>query len=262
MKVRQRLFLRRGIKIKEKLLVGLLLLIELKVSTVEAGNIFSFSADIYNQYIWRGQNLNDEEVLQPAISLTARGLTGSLWSNIDLTNRNVKVGKLNEVDLTLNYTDSFCGMDNLNLSAGLIHYRFPNTSFSPTIELYGGMTWQIKLSPTIMLYRDLVEINGSYVMLGFGHSFDKIFITDERCCWELQLRISLGLGSPGYNQSYFGSERWGFNDLTLIIGLPLSVSHWTFRPVINYSTILSENIRQSVNQPDNFWFGLSVITAF
>jgi hypothetical protein len=185
-----------------------------------------------------------------------------LWSNIDLTNRNVKAGKSSEVDLTLDYTNSFCGLDNLNFSAGLIHYRFPNTSFSPTTELYGGMTWQVMLWLTIMLYRDIVEISGSYVIFGFGHGFDKIFTINEKYCCGLQLRTSLGLGSPGYNQGYFNSEHWEFNDLTLIVGFPICLSRWTFRPVINYSTILSDDIRQSVDRPDNFWFGLSVTTAF
>ena len=44
------------------------------------------SADYAGKYIWRGQNVNDESVLQPYLGFGAYGFSGSVWANIDLTN--------------------------------------------------------------------------------------------------------------------------------------------------------------------------------
>ena len=48
---------------------------------------FGFSTDYFSKYIWRGQNVDNSSVLQPAFSASAYGFTGSIWSNIDMTNR-------------------------------------------------------------------------------------------------------------------------------------------------------------------------------
>jgi hypothetical protein len=48
---------------------------------------FGLSADYYSKYIWRGQNIDDKSVFQPTISASAYGFTGSIWGNMDMTNR-------------------------------------------------------------------------------------------------------------------------------------------------------------------------------
>lgn len=234
----------------------------LKVTSAERLFQFGLFADISSKYIWRGQNLNEAGVLQPAVSITAYGLSASLWSNIDLTDRNNNAGQVNEVDLTLDYTGDIRGVEILAFAVGAIHYRFPNTSFSPTTELYGGVAAEIILSPTIKFYNDVGEIEGSCLMFGIEHCFEKLFKHKNKYYCDLQLAASTALGSPGYNQGYFGIEKCTFNDLTLAIGLPISLSHLTIRPGIYYSTIVSQDIRRVLIQPDNFWFGLSMMTSF
>ena len=92
------------------------------------------SADYFGKYIWRGQNINDESVLQTNVSGSAYGFTGSIWANIDLTNGSQSVpnnaGEFSEIDYTLDYSASIPGAKKLGVSVGVIHYLFPNTTFS------------------------------------------------------------------------------------------------------------------------------------
>ena len=44
------------------------------------------ATDYAGKYIWRGQNVNDESVLQPYLGFSAYGFSGSIWANMDLTN--------------------------------------------------------------------------------------------------------------------------------------------------------------------------------
>ena len=44
--------------------------------------------DFNSKYIWRGQNLVDDWVMQPGASTTFGGLTLGVWGNVDMTNEN------------------------------------------------------------------------------------------------------------------------------------------------------------------------------
>ena len=73
--------------------VGYLLSILLMVLTsgtamaIDNENVsLDISTDLASKYIWRGQNVNDEFVLQPYLGFSAYGFSGSVWANMDLTN--------------------------------------------------------------------------------------------------------------------------------------------------------------------------------
>jgi hypothetical protein len=112
------------------------------------------------------------------------------------------------------------------------------------------------------LYHDIDEIDGSYMQLGIGHLFEKIYVVNEKCYCGLQLGASVGWGSKSYNIGYFGIDSSKFNDLTLTAGLPFCVDTWTIRPSVNYATMLADDIRQATDKSDNLWFGIGVSTSF
>ncbi len=105
---------------------------------------YGFSTDYFSKYIWRGQNVDNSSVLQPAFSASAYGFTGSIWSNIDMTNRSKtapdNAWEFSEYDLTLDYTGAIPGFNWLSGSVGTIYYQFPNTQLNPTTEIYGGFS--------------------------------------------------------------------------------------------------------------------------
>jgi len=224
---------------------------------------FGLSADYYSKYIWRGQNIDDKSVLQPTVSASAYGFTGSLWGNLDMTNKNDTSGEFSEFDWILDYTAAVPDNNWVNFSIGTIYYRFPNTPFDPTTELYAGLSLSgVPLTPSFKWYRDVDEIKGSYFQFGVGQFFEKIYVMNEKCYCGLLLGASYGWANSAYNNGYFGVDGSGSNDLTLSAALCTQIDTWMVKPNINYSTMLSNDIRQATDKSDNFWAGVGISTSF
>ena len=84
---------------------------------------------------------------------------------------------------------------------------------------------------------------------------------NEKCYCGLQLGASYGWANSAYNNGYFGVNSGNSNDLTLSAGLPSAVDSWMVRPSINYSTMLSDAIREATEKNDNLWFGVGISTS-
>jgi hypothetical protein len=228
---------------------------------------YGVSMDYYSKYIWRGQNINDNSVLQPTVSASAYGFTGSIWGNLDLTDDSAtapdNAWEFSEFDYTLDYTAAIPGIDWLSGSIGVIYYRFPNTVFDPTTEIYSGLSLpKIPLTPSFKWYRDVDEIEGSYFQFSIGHTFDKIYTFSEKCSCSLVLGASYGWGNAAYDRGYFGVNSGQSNDLTLSAGLPVTVGTWTIKPSINYSAMLSNSIQEATDKSDSLWTGVGISTSF
>lgn len=77
------------------------------------------SADVVNQYIWRGQDLGDVG-LQPTLGIAYKGLSLTAWGNVGLTDPN----DTKEFDLTAAYSSN-------GFNIGVIDYWFntPNDRY-------------------------------------------------------------------------------------------------------------------------------------
>ncbi len=223
------------------------------------------SIDYADKYIWRGQNVNDESVLQPYLGFSAYGFSGSIWANMDLTNGSQTIpdnaGEFQEIDYTLDYSNSVPGLDKLGFSVGVIHYLFMDTSSISTTEIYGGVSLDIPTSPFFTWYGDVGEIDGSYLQFGFGHSFDKL-AGDNDYYVGLDLGGAFAYGTCGYNEGYFGIDESDWNDFTFGIGVPISLKHVMITPKFNLSTMLSERIGSATYERSNAWFSLSFSKSF
>lgn len=220
------------------------------------------TADVFSKYIWRGQNIVDDWVFQPGASVGYKGLTGSVWGNMDLKGEVVDDGQLTEVDLALDYSNKVPGLDVLGYSVGTIYYSFLNTHDHPTAEVYGGLNLDVPLSPAVRWYYDYDVIDGSYVQFSVGHTIEKIRSWGEDCHCDLQVGASVGLGTDGYNQGYFGVDETALNDLTLTAGLPICFGKLTIRPSIGYSMMIDDDIRDATAKSDNFWGGIGAAYNF
>ena len=223
------------------------------------------SADYFGKYIWRGQNINDESVLQTNVSGSAYGFTGSIWANIDLTNGSQSVpnnaGEFSEIDYTLDYSASIPGAKKLGVSVGVIHYLFPNTTFSSTTEIYGGLSVDVPLSPSFTWYYDANAVDGSYMQFSLGHSFEKL-AGDQDYSVGLDLSGSIAWAGSGYNNGYFGIDAVKFNDLAIKVGVPINLKHVTVTPSLNISSMLSEEVGMAVYERNNVWFGVGLSKSF
>jgi hypothetical protein len=228
----------------------------------KAGVAVNVAADLFSKYVWRGQNVVDNWVLQPSVSAGYKGLTGSVWGNMDLTGEIVDDGEFTELDYSLDYSNTFPGQKTFGYSVGAIYYDFLNTHSKATAEAYGGLNANVALSPAIRAYYDFDQIDGTYVQLSIGHTIEKIKEWRSDCYCGCQVGASLGYGSRGYNEGYFGVDQGALNDLTLTAGLPICLGKLTLKPSVAYSTMLDGDIRAATEKSDNFWGGIGAAFQF
>ena len=230
-------------KKQKVVLSGLVVLLSICVAVQAEDKVeFGVTADFFSKYVWRGQNLVDDWVMQPGISATYGGLTGSIWANMDMTGAAVDSGEFNEVDYTLDYSAAFPGVDWLGFSVGVIYYDFPNTTAEGTTEIYGGLSIDTVASPSVTVYRDVDEAEGTYVSLGFGHSIEKT----DAMPFGIDLGASIGWGDKDYNTFYWGGlDKSELNDLHLSLGLPFEVGSLSVTPSVHYVRLLGSGVRDS-----------------
>ena len=222
----------------------------------------SVTADYFTKYIWRGQNINNGSVFQPSISIAKYGFTASVWGSLDLTTKNQHSGEFTEFDYSIDYSASIPDFNIVGFSVGALYYDFPNTTYEPTTEVYGGLNFDLPLAPYIKWYHDVQAINGSYIQLGVGHSIGKIWEIPEKCYCDLQIASSIGYGTSRYNKGYFDTRGGKMNDWTSSIALPFYIGAWSIKPSANYSMMLSDAVRTVTEKSDNFWVGLTISTEF
>ncbi len=210
---------------------------------------FEVTADFASKYVWRGQNVSDDWVLQPGFSATYKGLTGGIWANLDLTNDGGESGEFIEYDWYVDYSGQI--NDKVGYSVGSIYYYFPGAG--STTELYAGLSFDVIASPSLTVYYDVDDVDGMYVALGVGHSFENL----EDLPFGIDLSANLGWGDSSYNDAYWstdtitvGSE---LNDLTLTAAFPFEVGPVTVTPSVTYVALLGSDISDIAGDDDSLF---------
>lgn len=223
------------------------------------------SADFLSKYVWRGQNLVDDWVLQPGAYVGYKGITASFWGNLDLTDENGYQGEFSEIDLTLDYSGQVPGNDLVSYSLGFINYDFPVSGGSDdTWEVYWGFGLDVLASPSVTVYHDIDEVEGTYVSFGIGHSFENLIEIDSGKGLGVDLGASIGWGSASYNKSYWGPDKSELNDLVLSAAIPFEVAGFNVTPRVNYITLMGNDIRElnTYGQNDMWVFGVGFTKDF
>jgi len=229
------------------------------------------STAFMSKYIWRGQLLNDDYVMQPSVGINYGNFSASLWGNVDMTDYHDNDWEFTEYDWTLGYSNTVPGIDFLSYSVGAIYYYFPSVGDdSDTIEVYAGLGLDMPLSPTLTMYRDVDEIDGTYLALSVSHSIENIFELSPGMPVGMDISASTGWGSENYNKGYWGVNSSKMNDLTLSVGFPVVMGSWTITPSVSYVTLLSSGVRASDwyatnsgnNDSDYVFTGITLSTSF
>ena len=198
--------------------------------------------DLYGKYVWRGMVATPDPVLQPWVGVNTMGFSAGFWGNMDLNDVNGSEWEFNEVDWTLGWAMS---LPKVELGAGLIYYDFPNLDANTT-ELYLHAGLSVLLSPSLTFYQDLDAIKGGYWEAAVSHD---VGVGETMT---LELGATLGLGSEGYINGYFGGAEGlpgvpempggaSMTDLKLTAGLPFQVAHFfTFTPSVAYTTLMGD----------------------
>ena len=223
------------------------------------------SVDFFSKYVWRGQNLVDDWVLQPGANVSYRGITASVWGNLDLTDENYHKGEFSEVDLSLDYSGQVPGADILSYSLGVIYYDFPiSGAGDDTWEVYWGFGLDVLVSPSVTVYHDVDEAEGTYVSFGVGHSFENVVELGPDTWLGVDLSAGIGWGSGGYNKFYWGPDSGELNDLMLSAAFPFEVAGFAVTPSVNYVTLMSDDIRSpnTYDSNDTWFAGVSFSKEF
>jgi len=226
---------------------------------------FEITADYFGKYIWRGQNLSDDPVFQTGISAGYKGLTAAIWGNLELTNINGNSGDFSEVDYSLDYSGAIPGIEGVGYCVGVIYYDFPGTIVKDTTEIYWGLNFDLPLNPSVTVYHDVDEAEGSYISLAFGHSLEKVAKLGPDLPVGMEIGASLGWGSGSYDKYYWGTDQSKLNDLAFSVSFSIEIAGWTVAPSLNYITLLSDDIRDTDaygTDSDFFFAGISLSKSF
>jgi hypothetical protein len=248
------------------------LVLALSAMACSAGNVFGhekvaigLTADFMSKYIWRGQNIDDDPVFQPSLSVSYKGFTAAVWGNLEMTNINGNSGEFSEIDYSIDYSSAVPDMKGIGYSVGAIYYDFPATSAAGTTEVYWGLNFDLPLSPSITVYHDVDEAEGAYVSLAAEQSIEKIFELSPQLPVGLDIGASLGWGSGSYNRYYWGTGQSKLQDLVFSVSFPIKVGGWAIAPSLNYVTLLSDTIRDTDaygTDSDFFLAGVSLAKKF
>ena len=205
---------------------------------VEAGA----TIDWYTKYIWRGQNLADDGVFQPSGYVSIAEFTASFWGNYMMTDTKVWT----ERDYGLDYSKSLGFIEpefeKVSVSFGYIYYEFPNLpSGEDSQEVYGAVAVDTFLSPSLAVYHDYDEGDGTYYEGSVGHSLPVI----DPLTLNLSASIGYNDGQWDYDSS-FSSALLGAS-----VTFPLS-DMLSFEPGIFYSVALDSQY------DDEFYGGFSL----
>lgn len=222
------------------------------------------SADFYGKYIWRGQNLVDDWVFQPGVNFAYGNLSAGIWGNSDMHGDagDNQDWEFTELDYYADYSSTVPGADWLGYSVGVIYYYFPG-SVEETTEVYWGFSVDTLLSPSVTVYHDVDEADGTYVSFGIGHSIEQI---SDDLPVGVDVGLSVGWGDSDYNEFYWGSGVDSeLNDLALQVAFPVAMGSWSVTPSINYVALLGDDVSDSnaYHDDDDYLFcGVSLSTSF
>jgi hypothetical protein len=196
--------------------------------------------DLFSHYVWRGFVLTDAFSFQPSVWAKVGDLTVTSWSSWA---EGQSGGPLMEHDLTVDYTKA---VGKATLSVGYINYLFPAVDVgSVSNEVYFGSAFATVLNPTVKVYVDFHEGDGTYLNFGVSHPIalgSKVTATPAFAI--------------GYNhKQWIDESAWNDANFGVKLTIPLS-SHFTLGPGIYYSKGLNDAI------PDKFYGGVSISTTF
>jgi hypothetical protein len=216
-----------------------------------SGVTYGGEVDFNSRYVWRGIAFSEGVVMQPSAWISISDFAFSIWSNFVL-DEEANQGQFNEIDLVFAYNWKW---NKITIEPALQFYLYPNQEDAPTTgEVYITLSYAVGPIQVITSHNfDIVEYEGSYFG-DVGISYEREFHSK----WSLEASWGLGWGSSTFNEVNLGLSE---SALEMINGsLSLSyhpVSSFYFRPHIEFSRILDENLRSQVDDPTIISGGLA-----
>lgn len=219
----------------------------------------SLDVPVLSAYVWRGQVVNDEAVLQPSFTIRKGGFSIAWWGNLNLTDRATgDEAEFSEHDIVISY-DTTCPLTGADISMGVMQYDFPNVTeetalgnlslVDDTREAFLSFSFgDVLLAPSVTVSYDFKEADGFYGSFGVGHSFafsDAI---------SLDLSAALGAATSDWGAFYFGKAE-GLTDYSVSLRLPIAITDAiSVTPGVAYSALLGD-AKDAVEADASLYFG-------
>jgi uncharacterized protein (TIGR02001 family) len=221
---------------------------------------------LMSAYVWRGQVLNNDAVLQPQLTVAKNGFSFNVWGNYDLKENVAGVSSdYSEIDLSLAYTLPM-DVNEMAIDVGLVNYNYPNIEeLESTTELFVSATllsFKDYVIPSVTLFGDVDEANGTYVL------FDVVAPYQVSDYLGVEAGFSAGYGNTSYNDYYFGQPKdAGFNDYNFYANASYEVlENLTVSANLTYTMLEGGEIRDAADErfedKEKFWGGVNVAYDF
>lgn len=210
--------------------------------SISAGGEIGF----YNKYLWRGFVLADAASMQPTYWVKfANTVTVSSWMNVS---REQLEGPLTEHDLTIDYTKTVA--QKWTVSGGWINYVFPGLDqASVTNEVYAGLSHASWLNPTMKMYVDFHEGDGTYLNFSVNHTFA---LSGNGFAATPSVAL-------GYNHNQWIDEStWSDLNVGVKLNIPTPISRLSLAPALYYSKALTS----AGGLEDHVVGGIGIVTRF
>jgi len=215
----------------------------------------SVGGDVVSDYIYRGQERNEDGAIQPWFGLNYDAFKVKIWTSMDIDEEpNDAQWEFTELRLTGSYGIPIGGY---SLDVGAIYYDYPNTETESTFEVFGTFTFDgVLLTPYVSLYYDLDEIDGFYLKAGgsYGQKLET---------FEWLVGASLGVGSEDYNEGYFGVDEFALNDLTVdfTVTVPFS-DQFSAKAFVIAAWLIGDEVKDAAEDDSSIGFGAGVTYTF
>lgn len=224
--------------------------------TAQAGDVnWSLSADLVSDYVFRGVSLADTAA-QTGVEVGMGSFYAGAWFSTGVGDTSILAG--DEVDLYAGY--GFTLSDTVSADVGVTYYHYPqfgglfseNGGASGTYEVYGGLSFDVALAPSIYSYYDFTLENWT-IEGSVGHSI----AASDSLSFDLGLSAGLVDGN-GFSYEYGTASAALTKSITdaasIYVGANYSLNS---EDLLNYSKILS-------GRPDGdlLWVGTGISTSF
>lgn len=233
-------------------------------------------ASVYSSYVWRGLSLTNKPVFQPDVYLSfplgAASLTVGGWANVDIGeydgSSDIAQGggsafNLSEVDP---YAEIGFSAGKASIALGGVAYIYTNdapaiNSDFNTVEVYGTVSLDTPLAPSLAVYYDLDKVKGLYVEGSVSHGIPLGAST-------LTLGALGGFSNnmdPDPDDFTFNFADNGFTHLDLSASVEFAAGPFAITPALHFQisgddfTKITKLTSTGVNQKDTkIWGGVTV----
>lgn len=196
------------------------------------------SIALMSNYVWRGIKLSDGFVVQPTAGLSYAGFGMNLWANIDYDSDKIgaHADHITETDFTLNYAKSF---GPVGIDVGYIHYGVVGAN---TQEIYGSVSYDTLLSPSLTLYYDVDQGDGGFLTAAIGHSFPIKDIT----ALDLGLTVGVNLDNSVMGTNADGETFTNLYNADFSVSAGFDVMGVTITPMVAVTFALSDDAEDAI----------------